>query len=237
MTQDSLTKPSAPPQQEPIKVSFSLPQIIGGALAAATAAAIGSQLGVAGTIVGAAVASIVGGIGGTLYSAGIDRTHRKMAGAIQRARQLDAEPSGVVSVLADDQEDELGATSVDLAPPPPELPEGPNRRLLLKRMAISVAVMFAVALLVVTAVELGLGRTLNGTPGTSLGQVSGQRDPAVPASTKPSTLPTATVRVTVSVTPPQSAPAPTSSIAPTQTQPATPTPFQSQAPSPAPTAS
>jgi hypothetical protein len=71
-------------EKEPIKVSFSMPQIAGGALAAATAAAIGSQLGVAGTIFGAAVASIVGGIAGTLYSAGIDRTHRKVSEAIVR---------------------------------------------------------------------------------------------------------------------------------------------------------
>lgn len=71
-------------EKEPIKVSFSLPQITGGALAAATAAAIGSQLGVAGTILGAMVASIVGGVAGTLYSAGIDRTHRRVSDAIVR---------------------------------------------------------------------------------------------------------------------------------------------------------
>ncbi|MCB0913095.1 MAG: hypothetical protein KDB60_15910, partial [Propionibacteriaceae bacterium] len=77
-------KQDTPGQKEPLKVSFSLPQITGGALAAATAAAIGSQLGVAGTILGAMVASIVGGVAGTLYSAGIDRTHRKVSDAIVR---------------------------------------------------------------------------------------------------------------------------------------------------------
>ncbi len=77
-------KQDPPKEKEPIKVSFSLPQITGGALAAATAAAIGSQLGVAGTILGAMVASIVGGVAGTLYSAGIDRTHRKVSDAIVR---------------------------------------------------------------------------------------------------------------------------------------------------------
>lgn len=77
-------KQDPPKEKDPIKVSFSLPQITGGALAAATAATIGSQLGVAGTILGAMVASIVGGIAGTLYSAGIDRTHRKVSQAIVR---------------------------------------------------------------------------------------------------------------------------------------------------------
>ncbi|MCL2465479.1 MAG: hypothetical protein FWF28_10490 [Micrococcales bacterium] len=58
------------------RVSFSLPQILGGALAAATAATIGSTLGTAGTIIGAALASVVGGVAGTLYTAGIDRGGR-----------------------------------------------------------------------------------------------------------------------------------------------------------------
>ena len=80
MTQDE----KGTPEKEPIKVAFSVPQIAGGALAAATAATIGSQLGVAGTIVGAAVASVVGGVAGTLYSAGLDRTHRKVTEAIHR---------------------------------------------------------------------------------------------------------------------------------------------------------
>jgi hypothetical protein len=105
----TLTKEQDTEEREPIRISFSLPQIVGGALAAATAAAIGSQLGVAGTIFGAAVASIVGGVGGTLYSAGIDRTHRRVTEAIQRgyervrtADDYDADATAVLDTGAGD---------------------------------------------------------------------------------------------------------------------------------------
>ena len=95
-------EPPEKEEKEPIKVSFSLPQLIGGALAAATAAAVGSSLGVAGTIFGAAVASVVGGVGGTLYSAGIDRTHRKVASVITRTGPVPVEPAdGVDLTLLD----------------------------------------------------------------------------------------------------------------------------------------
>lgn len=93
-------------KREPVKVSFSMPQIVGGALAAATAAAIGSQLGVAGTILGAAVASVVGGVAGTLYSAGLDRTHRKVTEAIHRGyaevrEGADYDPDAIMHLDAD----------------------------------------------------------------------------------------------------------------------------------------
>jgi hypothetical protein len=50
------------------QLGLSVTQIVGGALAAMTAAALGSQLSVAGTVVGAALASIIAAVAGSLYT-------------------------------------------------------------------------------------------------------------------------------------------------------------------------
>ncbi|HEY9292307.1 MAG TPA: hypothetical protein VIP98_13570, partial [Microlunatus sp.] len=84
--QDEQDGPREGTEQKPerrLDVSFS--QVVGGALAAMTAAAIGSRLGVAGTIIGAAVASVVASIAGSLYVSGIKRTRAGVKTAIQYA--------------------------------------------------------------------------------------------------------------------------------------------------------
>ncbi|NMO89046.1 hypothetical protein [Actinomycetospora sp. TBRC 11914] len=53
---------------------LSVPQIVAGALAAATAAILGSFMGVAGTIGGAAVASVISTVGSSLYQRSLERT-------------------------------------------------------------------------------------------------------------------------------------------------------------------
>ncbi|GLZ56370.1 hypothetical protein [Actinomycetospora sp. NBRC 106378] len=53
---------------------LTLPQIIAGALAAATAAILGSFLGVIGTIGGAAAASVISTVGSALYQRSLERT-------------------------------------------------------------------------------------------------------------------------------------------------------------------
>ena len=236
MTQQD--KPKEVEEKETIKVDFSLPQILGGALAAATAAVIGSQLGVAGTILGAMVASIVGGIAGTLYSAGIDRTHRKVSEAITRGYDQvrshpDYDPDGASPALpglGDTQQlDAVGGSGVD---PEPVAPDDGRRRKIWKVMGLSVAAMFLLALVAITIVELGLGRALDGKQGTTVSQV-------VRADPTPTPTPTATptrtpsASITPSVTPTPSAtdvpttPAPTATVptatsVPSATEPATP---------------
>ena len=56
------------------RVALSLPQILAGALAAASAAAAASWLGLAGTVLGAVVASIVVPVSTALYSHPIERS-------------------------------------------------------------------------------------------------------------------------------------------------------------------
>lgn len=54
-------------------LDLSLTQLLGGSMAAATAAALGSRLGVVGTIAGAAVLSIVSAIAASLYTSSMTR--------------------------------------------------------------------------------------------------------------------------------------------------------------------
>jgi hypothetical protein len=226
LTQDQ--KPEDTEEKEPIKVAFSLPQIAGGALAAMTAAAIGSRLGVAGTMIGAAVASIIGGIAATLYSAGIDRTHRKVSDAIyrgyERVRAGAVEDGDAASPtlpgLGDDeaarQDDE---TRLDLEP----VAGGRDRGRIWKVMGLSVAGMFAIALVVITVVELGIGRTLDGRDGTTIAQVV--REPK--STPTPTPKPSPSVTATPTVTPSPSVSELPTTPAPTASQPtATPVPSQ-----------
>src|SRR6476661_9256148 len=68
---------------------LSLTQVAGGALAAMTAAALGSTLGVGGTIAGAALASVVAGVAGSLYTASL-RTGREKVRTVFRGQSTNA---------------------------------------------------------------------------------------------------------------------------------------------------
>ena len=68
-------------EQPPAKVGkldLSLTKVLGGALAAMTAAALGSRLSVAGTLVGAALASVIAAVAGSLYTASLSHTRDKV---------------------------------------------------------------------------------------------------------------------------------------------------------------
>ena len=201
-----------PPQKddkEPIKVSFSLPQLIGGALAAATAAAVGSTLGVAGTIIGAMVASVIGGVGGTLYSAGIDRTHRKVASVITRTGKTDIEPADGVDVTLVDTP-AVPHSTVSAAGPSGEPPKRSKR--IWKVAAITAAAIFAVSLVMITLVELGLGRALGGGDGTTVSQVvRPESRPTRTPSPTPTPSPSATTASPTATETPTPIPTPTPS--------------------------
>lgn len=64
-----------------LDLSFS--QIVGGSLAAATAAALGSRLGLVGTITGAAVISVVSAVAASLYTNSLRRTRQSMLTALR----------------------------------------------------------------------------------------------------------------------------------------------------------
>ena len=57
-------------------IELSAPQIVGGALAAASAAVASSWLGVAGTVLGAVVVSVIATVGTALYSHSLERSSK-----------------------------------------------------------------------------------------------------------------------------------------------------------------
>ncbi|PRZ42748.1 hypothetical protein CLV47_10494 [Antricoccus suffuscus] len=87
---------SVPESKEPKpakKFDLSLTQVIGGSLAAATAAALGSQLGVAGTIIGAAVISVISAVAASLYTTSLRHTRAAAKAAVEvvRVKRLDGQ--------------------------------------------------------------------------------------------------------------------------------------------------
>lgn len=73
-------------EQPAKKIDVSVPQVTGGALASVTAAALGSQLGVAGTFLGAGLTSVVITVGGAVYQRSLERGQEKANEAARKAR-------------------------------------------------------------------------------------------------------------------------------------------------------
>lgn len=152
------TQPTATddPTEKPKHFEFSLPQLAGGALAAVTAAALGSRLGVAGTLVGAALASVVAGVAGTLYTGSIKATSA-------RVRRIWRTEDGTV---VQEQVSPVSATG------------GRGRRGwwtvggVVAGAVVSAVATFAIAMGIVTGAEMTSGQSLDGRTGTTLGRVS-----------------------------------------------------------------
>ncbi len=81
------------------KLRLSLPQVLAGALAAASAAVASSWLGVAGTVIGAAVMSVVASVASVLYTQSIERGSHRLKAAMPPLRLPTAtfEPAGDVA--------------------------------------------------------------------------------------------------------------------------------------------
>ncbi len=79
---DRTDRPSIPPSTDAPRMELSLTQVLGGSLAAATAAALGSRLGVVGTITGAALVSVVASVAGAVYTASLRRTTYQVSRAL-----------------------------------------------------------------------------------------------------------------------------------------------------------
>src|SRR4051794_1229156 len=222
MTDDTNRKPF---------LDLSATQLIGGSLAAAPAAAIGSRLGVVGTIVGAALVSVVSAVAGALYTQSLRRTHEliraretlgarerlAMVGAVARRPTLRDEPH------PDTQE--IEAAVEDATP-------SIWTRVTWKHVAATAVAFFVITALVVTGTELLTGRSLDGSSRTTVSDVlktsgsSGTSDNVSPATQTPTTDPTATVSVAPTSDPsrdPSTAPLSDPTDAPTVAEP-TPTP-------------
>ena len=231
--------------KEPAKLSFSLPQLVGSAAAAMTVAYVGSSLGTAGTIFGAALASVVGAVAGTVYTAGLDRTGRRLGSVMHRGwsriRSADPElddgddPADVESSAA--ASSSPGGTPSGEGEPPRD--KGRTWRRVALRALTAAAAIFAVSFVAITGWELATGQSLDGGKGTTVGQVvRPERSPSAKPEPTGSQTPTAeptTPEPTVSETP-TAEPTPSEHATPEPTESVTPEPSPTVTPEPTPTA-
>ncbi|RSM81832.1 hypothetical protein DL991_07070 [Amycolatopsis sp. WAC 01375] len=209
-------------------------QVTAAAMAAITAALLGSTLGVAGTVAGAGLASVITTLGGELYLRSLQRTKD----AALKARVVLTVP-GRRRVLDPGEQE-----TVRLKPSEDE--EEPSGRKFKPRWAVIAGVSvaaFAVALVAITGFEGATGKTFGGGTGTTIGKIIGggqAQERQDKHDTPPATSPSET-RDEQPETTPSTTPTPTTTpTAPTTTQapPTTPstTPSTSQPPPTTPSA-
>ncbi len=188
-TPDSQTQNPGEPKTAGIDLSPS--KILGGALAAMTAAALGSQLSVAGTVIGAAVASIVAAVAGSLYTASLERTGRRVKTVVRPgARPTPEAAPGWILPAGSGLPDPTERPTQPERPARAERAERPSRpvRIAWTSVAAGALAAFALAAVALTGIELVSGQALSGDDGTTISQVSDGK-PAAPKPT-PSDDPT-----------------------------------------------
>lgn len=149
-------------------------QVLAGALAAVTAALLGSTMGVAGTVAGAGVASIVSTVGGALYLRSIERTRQGVRTV--HAKVVGKSGGTTVLVASEDPDEEPPATgdeveAVAAEEPVDRPPAGRGRRLRWPMVVVGSLAAFALGMLAVTGVEWLRGESLSGTGDTTFGSI------------------------------------------------------------------
>ena len=224
-----MSKENEQTSAEKEKSGLRIAQILAAALAAVTAALLGSTIGVAGTVVGAGLASVITTVGGELYLRSLRRTRE----AARRARLVLA-TSGMRRRGPLDPAEQ---PTVQLPRPvpgrtePPQL-EGPPaddepgrlRKLRWPLIIGTSAVAFTVAILAIVGIESATGTPYGGGDRPIFGGGSGHSvtttTPTAPptdsTSTAPSSTPTETSSSSTetSTTPTTSSQPPTTSSAP-----------------------
>jgi hypothetical protein len=181
-------------------------QVVAGALAAVTAALIGSTMGVAGTVVGAGLASVISTVGGAVYLRSIQRTRESVRTV--RAKVVGRSGGATVLVSDEDPEEPAGA-EVEAAPgeAEPERSDQPpsGRRRRWPTLVVTTVAAFALGMLAITGVEWLRGESLSGGSGTTFGSIvaphhgqDGGEDPSTPATS--TTTPTSTTTTPDSTT-------------------------------------
>ena len=151
---------------------FSVTQIVGGALAAMTAAALGSQLSAAGTIVGAALASVVAAVAGSLYTASLRRTRDKVKTVFWTGEPNEVQEPTVMEIIPDSKGHIAGQRSHLVAPEPDPNQKPQRPKLNWKRVLVVALVTFGIAAVALTTFEVVTGQALSGGKGTTFQQVS-----------------------------------------------------------------
>ena len=151
---------------------FSVTQIVGGALAAMTAAALGSQLSAAGTIVGAALASVIAAVAGSLYTASLRRTRDKVKTVFLTGEPNEVQEPTVMEIIPDSEGHIAGQRSHLVAPEPDPNQKPQRSKLNWKRVLVVALVTFGIAAVALTTFEVVTGQALSGGKGTTFQQVS-----------------------------------------------------------------
>jgi hypothetical protein len=172
-------KEAKEPETKASKLDLSVTKIVGGALAAMTAAALGSRLSVAGTIVGAALASVIAAVASALYTASLKHTQEKVR-TVWTGRTGDADVPTTIEVT-----DTHHAATSSWAPAQPSVPQWdppgpaplrkPRKPLSWKSIVVAAMATFGIAAVSLTAYELISGQALSGGEGTTITQASEPR--------------------------------------------------------------
>ncbi len=226
------------------RFGLSAPQILGGALAAASAAVASSWLGVAGTVVGAVVVSIVASVGSALYQHSLERSTQVLRETLPPRLLVRAGGAGTTEVLtAVPAEDNEGpAAGAASEPSSPGADKAPIRWW---GVAVTAIATLALGLSLVTSLESMLGKPVSSLTGgdddgtTTLTQLVAPSDeddvdqPAEPSGTTPSDADTNTDPAPTDAD--GGTPAPTDDTEPTEPTPTEPSPTEPTPTEPTPT--
>ncbi|MGH4023416.1 MAG: hypothetical protein ACRDRV_02410 [Pseudonocardiaceae bacterium] len=175
-------------------------QVAAGALAAVTAALLGSQLGAAGTVAGAAGASVVTTVGTALYQTSLERSRQRVRSLAQRTRALPTSRAGATAAhsLGAAEKAPTGESLPDSSEPgtPPGEPSRRSTTLRYGAAIVAAVGAFVLAMMAITGFEWASGESLGGNGrGTTIARVvatpSGPQapDPATPAAPSSSSVP------------------------------------------------
>ncbi len=160
--QHSDTKPETE-QEKKSWLDLSPIQVMGGALAAMTAAGLGSRFSVEGTIVGAALASVIAAVAGGLYTASLRRTSAAVRGVLSGRWTQAAWTKG--------QTGPKPVPSGSTAAPRSGPARTGRRRSLVVSSVVGAGAIFALAGGALTMYEAIAGQALSGGSGTTFSQV------------------------------------------------------------------
>jgi hypothetical protein len=182
-------------RQENDGIRFS--QVLAGALAAVTAALIGSTMGVGGTVVGAGFASVISTVGGAVYLRSIQRTKESVRTV--HAKVVGRSGGATVMVSSEDPEEEPAAPGDEVEATTEDRPPTEKRRLRWPVIVVTTLAAFALGMAAVTGVEWLRGESLSGDGSTTFGSIvaphhsSGNTvDPNEPSTTTTTPSPTTT---------------------------------------------
>ena len=138
-------------KDEPKGLQLSATQVAAGALASVSSAVVASFFGLAGTLIGAALASVISTVSAALYSSSLRKTNEKLRTA---RSQLTGRQSPVVETTAAAAAPATPATKVLPAHLDPRRAPARRPRPRWTRVAVYAAAVFAIAMGVITGIEL-----------------------------------------------------------------------------------